>query len=444
MNQKRRDHRRSVRGTISVENLDERVLLSSAKAISPLLLDPQGFQAVRPNLPVMPFATPSKKASFIDPTVNIQNGNSVIVGFQDFIGPYAQLDGRRGAIKIGNSSDVLDNAAIIANPGRRGPASVVSIGDQVVIGFGATVLGPSAIGAFYSASEPTAIGAGALIDGATIEAGAIVSPRARVGPGVTVPSGYRVLPGMKVTTNSEASDPKLGMVVPVKSSDLATIKKTLSQNQSLATGYSQLFQGSSATGANPGANPTLGGINNGNLANVSGIGQEPGPASASFEPSKSAPQFLSPQQGLVGVLVNTFPGRMTGQVAVSMRVSELAQALGRANAIRADQGQPITIGSIDHTGFHVTINSPLGGTLKIGKDFRAGARAVILGGPNVHAKIGDNVTIGKRAVIDRTSLGNGSSVGSGAYLLNSSFPAKTSIPANAIYINNKLAGYVQW
>ncbi len=78
---------------------------------------------------------------------------------------------------------------------------------------------------------------------------------------------------------------------------------------------------------------------------------------------------------------------MTGNVAVSMRMGQLAHCLGRANAIRADEGQPITIGSIAHTGSHVTINSPLGGTLAIGNNFRAGTRAVILGGPNVDARL---------------------------------------------------------
>ena len=96
------------------------------------------------------------------------------------------------------------------------------------------------------------------------------------------------------------------------------------------------------------------------------------------------------------------------------------------------------------TGSHVTINSPLGGTLSIGRKFRAGSGAVILGGPNVNAKIGDDVTIGAGAVVDRTSLGSGSTVGSRAYLLNSSFPAGTNIPPKAIYINNKFDGYVQW
>src|SRR5262249_36520259 len=138
-----------------------------------------------------------------------------------------------------------------------------------------------------------------------------------------------------------------------------------------------------------------------------------------------------------------FPARIIGQVIFEMKAGRLVGHLGWANAIRADEGQPITIGSIVGTGSHVTINSPLGGTLTIGHNFRAGKRPVILGGPNVNAGIGDHVTIGAGAVLDRTSLGSGSTVGPGAYLLNSTFPANSVIPAKAIYINNKFQGYVQ-
>ena len=98
-----------------------------------------------------------------------------------------------------------------------------------------------------------------MIDDATIEPGAIVSPLARVGPGVTVPSGYRVLPGMDVTTDAEASNPKLGMVVAVTSSDTSTLKQILTDSRGLAAGYTSLYQGNSATGVNIGANPAIGG-----------------------------------------------------------------------------------------------------------------------------------------------------------------------------------------
>ncbi len=321
MNRTRNKYRRLEHIACTVECLDDRRLLSAGSMISPLLLNPVGFPAVHLNTPIMPYGTPSKKATFVDPTVGIESGRSVIIGYQNFIGPYAKLDAQRGAIKIGNGSDVLDNASVVANPNRRGHESEILIGNQVVIGFGATILGPSTIGAYDSTAAPTSIGTGAEIDHATIEPGAIVSPMARVGPGVTVPSGYRVLPGADVTTNAEASNPKLGMVVSVSSSDVSTIKQTLSENESLATGYAQLYQGNSATGASPGTNPTLGGLNNGNLAAVLGVGQEPGSSSASFEPSKSAPEFLTPRQGLVGVLLNNFPARMTGKVEIMTRAS---------------------------------------------------------------------------------------------------------------------------
>ena len=394
-------------------------------------------------MPILPYGTPSKKATFIDPTVSVLNGNSVILGYQDFIGPYATLDGRVGAIKIADGSDVLDNATIEAGHGRLHGNSLVSIGTGVVIGFGAKVVGPSTIGSFDAGSKPVSIGARAEIDGATIDPGAIVSPLARVGPGVTVPSGLRVLPGMNVTTDAEASNPKLGMVVAVTASDLSTLTKTLSENESLASGYAALYQGNSATGASPGANPTLTGINNGNLAAILGANQQPGPTSASFEPAKSAPQFVSPRQGLVASILRNFPARITGEVIVNMRAHELAQKLGRANAIRADEGQPIAIGSIARTGSRVTINSPLGGTLTIGQDFRAGDNSVILSGPGVNAIIGDDVKIGAGAVVSQTSLGSNSVVGAGAYVMSSTFQANTVIPANAIYISNKFMGYVQ-
>jgi carbonic anhydrase/acetyltransferase-like protein (isoleucine patch superfamily) len=444
MKTKKPVRRRSVKLPCSVESLGDRLLPSSGNMISALLTNPVGYPAVSPNLPVMPFVTPSKKATFIDPTVKVQNGNTVIIGYQNFIGPYASLDGRGGAIKIGNGSDVLDNAAIVAKSGHARVAPEVLIGNQVVIGFGAKVIGPSTIGAYGSASKPTSIGANALVDGATIEPGAIVSPRARVGPGVTVPSGFKVLPGANVTTNAEASNPSMGMVAPVTTSDVSTIKSTLSENESLATGYSQLYQGNSATGASPGANPTLGGINSGDLAAIEGANLEPGPSSASFEPSKSGPQFQTPHQGLIGVQLANFPSRFTGKVVINMMALRAAHRLGRANAIRADQGQPIVIGSIARTGFRVTINSPLGGTLTIGNGFRTGSNVVLLSGPNVNAKLGDDVNIGSGAVVVQTSLGSHSTVGQGAYLFNSTFPANTVIPPKAIYLNNKFQGYVRW
>jgi carbonic anhydrase/acetyltransferase-like protein (isoleucine patch superfamily) len=433
-----------MRYDLSSERLEDRRLMSVSKMVSALELDPIALPARHPNTPVMAFATPSKKASFIDPTVTIQNGNSVVVSFQSYVAPYATLDARSGgAIKIGDGSNVLDSARLVANPGHAYRAPQLLVGNNVSIGFGAEVLGPSTIGSYSDSAAPTEVGARAVIDDATIEPGAIVSPLARVGPGVTVPSGYRVLPGMDVTTSAEASNPKLGMVVAVTSSDLAALKLNLTDSQGLAAGYTNLYQGGSATGASPGANPAIGGIYNGYLPNVEGASPSPGPSYVGGT-KKEGPEFLTPNRGLTGSLLYNFPARVIGPAEFTgQRALQVALHLGRANSIRADEGQPITIGSIAHTGRHVTISSPLGGSLAIGEDFRAGNDAVILGGTAAKAKIGDDVSIGSGAVVDTTSLGSGSTVGAGAYLLDSSFPANTVIPAGAIYVNNKLQGYVQ-
>jgi carbonic anhydrase/acetyltransferase-like protein (isoleucine patch superfamily) len=411
--------------------------------VSALELNPVALQAVHPNTPVMAFATPTKKASFIDPTVTIQNGNSVVISFQSYIAPYATLDARGGgAIKIGDSSDVLDSARLVANPGHAYRTPQLLVGNNASIGPGAEILGPSVIGSYSDSASATGIGARAVIDDATIQPGAIVSPMARVGPGVTVPSGFKVLPGMDVTTDAEASNPKLGMVVAVSSADTSTLKLTITDAIGLAAGYTSLYQGNSATGANSGGNPAIGGIYNGYLPNIEGASVSPGPSYVGGT-KKAAPAFLAHKGYVIGSLLFNFPARVIGPASFDQRAWQVATKLGRANSIRADEGQPITIGSIQHTGPHVSISSPLGGTLTVGQDFRAGTDAVILGGPGVNSVIGDHVSIGAGAVVTTTSLGSGSTVGANAFLQNSTFPANTVIPAGAIYVNNKLQGYVE-
>jgi carbonic anhydrase/acetyltransferase-like protein (isoleucine patch superfamily) len=438
------------------EGLEGRQLLSqgnwpayiSRGELFSLLHDPEGFPAVRPNTPVLPYGTPSKQATYIDPAARINNGYAVIIGAPSFIGPYSTLDAHGGIIKIGSISAILDNASIVANPlhPHTAPAPEVRIGDHVAITYGAQVLGPSTIGAYGSAALSTGIGPGAVIDQATIKPGAIVSALARVGPGVTLPTGYRVLPGVNVTTNEEASNPALGKVVKVTTSDLNDVTSILANSLSLAAGYNTLYQGQSATGASPGVDPSVTGINNGNLATIEGANSQPGSptASTAFLPPGTGPKFPSPHQGLIQGHLFGFRARVTGAAIFHSRAKDVAHSLGRGNSIRADQGQPITIGSIGQTGIGVTINSPLGGQLTIGQNFMAGNGAIILSGNNVKAVIGDNVSIGSGAVVDRSSLGSGSTVGDRAYVFNSTFPAGTNIPGGSIYINNKLVGSVQW
>ena len=204
----------------------------------------------------------------------------------------------------------------------------------------------------------------------------------------------------------------------------------------MAAGYVLLYQGQSATGANPGVAATVTTVFNGNLAAVEGAGQQPGSATAAtpfLPPGLRTGVPLAPPRSGPGTLARLpRPGDRSGRVHDPSRPGR--SQTGRSNSIRADQGQPpiaqqtINIGSIAQTGFGVTISAPLSATadgrvapaFSIGQNFQADTGAVILGGPG--RSIGNNVSIGAGAVVDGSSLGSGTTVGAGAYLLNSTVP----------------------
>jgi carbonic anhydrase/acetyltransferase-like protein (isoleucine patch superfamily) len=410
---------------------------------------PIGFSAARPNTPVAPYGASHTLASFIDPSVGIVHGEHVIVGYKDFIGPYAKIDASTGIIKIGDGSSILDNATIVSNPtGAANPTTSVLIGSAVLIGFGATVTGPSSIGAFGDDAAPAEVGNNATINGATIEQGAIVGALAYVGPGVTIPTGVRVLPGASITTQADLSDPT--KVTAVTTADFNRLSGLLKNNQALAGGYIQLYQGNSATGASPGV--TISGVFNGNLAAVRGVSSEPGSANGpAFEPSSAvSPAFIGPRGGLIATqLPNYFTTRITGQVVALVRAFPFGHRLGLQNAIRADQGQPIFFTGYIFTGNSVTINAPLttttankGNALAFGQNVHIGTHAVVLGSAAGNT-IGTNVTIGSGAVVDSSNVGDGAIIGNRAYVSGSTVAPGTTIPDGEILINNKVVGFVQ-
>ncbi|MGE3822197.1 MAG: carbonic anhydrase/acetyltransferase [Isosphaeraceae bacterium] len=443
-----------------VDAFEARLLLSAGvgpgRMGSGVLKHSPGYQAIRPNTPVLPFGAPTSVATFLDPSARIFNGEKVLVGQRTYVGPYATLDAHAGAIKIGGGSAVMDNAAVA--PGARG---VISIGDFVLIGPGAEVRGESAVGAFGELdARPTGIGPNALIDGATIAPGAVVGALARVGPGVAVPAGVYVLPGANVTTTAEATDPALGKVAPLPTAIAGRVSLELTRASELAAGYTTLYQGQSATGPNAGVDSvTAPGIFNGNLTAVSGTSRQPGPSATTginFEPNRSGPRFPSPHQGLVMGLFGHFRARITGDARFHDRAANVARNLGRSNAFRADQGQPLTFANAPSTGNQVTITSPLGGTvttggvtktvgsIPVGKNFRADAGAVLLGGPGATYPVGDDVTIGAGAVVERSTLGAGAVIGPRAYVSGSTVAPGRIIPPGTLLIDDVVVGHIGW
>ena len=417
----------------------------STDVIRAVLHSTPGASPVRPNTPVLPFGSPVASATFVDPSVRITFGKHIEIGLQSYIAPYATLDaGPPGYIKIGSGSTVQDDAVLVGNPNRLPGGVGVVIGDNTVIAAGATVRGPARVGGFGLTSGPTFVGPNALIDGGNVAPGAIVGALARVGPGVTIPSGFRVLPGVNVTTQAEASNPALGFVVPVVASDLTTINSMLTNSVALAGGYTTLYQGSSATGASPGVNG-IAGVNNGNLANVTGTSPEPGTTTVKFEPASQSPKFLNAFGLEVQAAFPTFRARVVGQVVFKEQPRFVSPRLGRGNSFRGDEGQPITIGSIAQTGRDVSIHAPISGTITIGTNLTAGDNARILGGPGTPAtNLGNDVTIGTGAVVDRSAIGAGSIIGARSYVSGSTLAPGTVVPPGTILIKNKVVGTIQW
>ena len=461
-----------------VGRLDDRVLLTAGVGLRTLtpfdvLTNPKGYQVIRPNTPVLPFAAPLSTATFIDPSVFVINGAHTVVGTKTYVGPHATLNSRTGFIKIGTGSAVLDNASIVSNPtgAKHFPTSVI-IGDKVQIDYGARVYGPSTIGAFGASSANTEIGPNAQIDGATITPGAIVGALARVGPGVTVPTGVYVLPGMNVTTDAEASNPSLGMVEKIPAAVSSALSTSLTRDAQLAAGYTNLYQGNSATGANPGTTSTT--VNNGDLAAVTGASAEPGPSTSTattnigFETAGTLPSFPGKTGALFPNSLPNINARVIGDVRFYQRAKTVNYNLTHSDAIQADQGQPIFFANAPLTGSNVTITSPggyttstttttttngtttstttskLAGAVGVGFNFIAESGADILGGTNNGYSIGNNVTVDADAVVSNSSLGDNVTIGPKAYVSNSSIPAGTVIPAGAIVVNGKITGSVQW
>lgn len=451
----RTDRRRSRGLILGVEPCEGRLLLTqnlllrqaaapitaelSPREIRAIQLRKPAFHPIRQNTPVLPYARPAAGGTFADPTVAFVQPRRIEIGVRNYIAPYAALDARGGFIKVGSASSIQDHALIRANPtGRRGIPGVL-IGDSVYLGARSVVRGPATIGTLSkTALPPTSIGAGATIDGATIRPGAIVSELAYVGPGVTVPADVVVLPGKAVTTDAEASDPALGKVAIQTAAQRSAAAAVLAGARGLARGYIILYQGDPATGVSPGTalyQPT---IFNGSLAPVLGISPEPAvPVAAAVAPSFAVPSV----NRLVQQTLPQFGSRVVGRAAFAANFFEVKAALGGRNSIRADGAQAFRFADAPRTGTGVVVNGPAGGSLAVGRGFRAGDRAVILAGKG--STIGDDVTVGAGAVVTNSSLGTGVVVGDGALVSASTLAPGTVIPARAVVVGGRVVGTVE-
>jgi carbonic anhydrase/acetyltransferase-like protein (isoleucine patch superfamily) len=375
------------------------------------------------------WASAAPAETFVDPTARIEG--DVTLGDQVYVAPFARLRADKHAIHIGNESDVQDNVALEAKKGD------VRLGEQVILAHGASVNGPASLGEEGHCPGgahvcPSFVGFNAMVDGAIIEKDAMVLHLARVAPGVTIPSGRKVLSGKNVASDAEVAT----KTAAVTDADRLFMDGVIEVNVAFAEQYAAL------------ADPAQGG----DPRNVRGINVDPG--NTAFNPVRNRPT-------LNGVLTRdpAFRNRIIGDVRMSNSRAELGLVMGDRISLRADEGEPFEVGSIDHMDSRTVFHALEHTHLQLGDRGSYGERSLVHGGPTDFASApidatitGDDFQLGERAVFFRSRIGNNSSVGERSLVQQSDFCAGTVIdlcPSTVIldrevWINSTFFGRVEW
>ncbi len=456
------------RGTAFLLSLSLSTLFSCSyleDIIEPLDPDtPAGSYSPTPqNRPVLPLTAPAGTATFIDPTATITGAEHILLGQQVYIGPFARLladesnhkggrvmavsysGGREShyRISIENETNVQDNVTIYAGYNRSeadvqkmhaiGLEDGVEIGERVILAHGCTVKGPARIGVAGSNipadpddDQEVFLSFSCEIDGAILEKNTGVSALARVGPGVRLRSGFIVLPGKNVTTQQEADNPALGKVRALVEADVEFNEAVLEVNVALAREYTRLYR----------ENPS----------NVQGINYDPG--NTTFNPHRDLPDLAGSPTRVPG-----YRNRIIGEVYMDNSPDELMQRLGSEISIRADEGEPFTIGNItrmdDGVIFHALEEQSItvGDNVTYGKNsiVHGGGRVVLGGGTGEEPTIiEDDVVLEDEAIVFRSLIGKGAKIGKKSAVVNSDVEPGTVIPDRTIYANDKVSGQVEW
>jgi carbonic anhydrase/acetyltransferase-like protein (isoleucine patch superfamily) len=364
------------------------------------------------------FGAGDKTTSFVDPTACLRG--RVRLGQQVYVAPFAELDGRKNKIVVGNESDVQDSVVVDATNG------AITIGDEAIVAHGATLKGsaktPTEIGTMGNCPGngplpevcPSFVGFNAEVDGATIQKDAMVGHLARVANGVTIPSGRKVKPGMNVTKDDEV----MIKTLPVTDDDRKFMHGVLEVNRAFAEQYAVE------------AADNVRGINN-------------NPSTPPFNPVRHLPNLCG-----VDTRDPRFRNRIIGNVKMEDCLGRLDNAMGSEISVRADEGEPFVVGRIAEMSDHATFHALEHKELNLGRDGKYGTHSIVHGGevPNdgVITRTGINVSIGAYAVVFGSILGDGVTIGEKSMVQGSKLPANTKIPPREIWVNDKFEGKVEW
>lgn len=385
--------------------------------------------------------------AFVDPTATVDSARRVTLGESVYVGPFAELLAqRRAPIDIGPESNVQDNVVVEAavrrsSDERRALASVglsrrggVELGERVILAHGSSVRGPARLGA----GEPLEVDSGvfvsfgAQVDGAVLERDSGLSALSRIGPGLVLRSGLIVLPGKDVRTQAEAEDPALGKVRPIVEADRLFNAGVVEVNVGLAAQYTALEQDDASA--------------------VLGINVDPG--GNVFDVTRDAPTVESALCTGPEVVQPEFRNRIIGDVCFEDSLATLDERLGSEISLRADEGGPFGIGSVERMGDEVIFHALEGSDLRVGNRISYGDEVIVHGGgrPTVNlttgfadpTTIGNDVVLGEGAVVFRSLVRNGAVIGERSAVVGSELALGQVIEPRTIYANDLVFGPVEW
>lgn len=413
---------------------------------------PDGCRPTTANRPVCPAEAEASLASFLDPTAVLQRPDQIVLRPQVYVAPFAELDARGGPIRIGRSSNVQDNVRVIADGGAPSEAIAragltrgagVRIGVRVIMAHGSTVKGPARLGLGPVIQVPDGHGGttedsgvfisfSAEVDGAVVERDSGLSALSRVGPGVRLKSGRIVLPGKDVLTQRQADDPRLGFVRPVTEADREFNHAVVEVNRGLAREYTELARDG--------------------LSNVRGINVDPG--GNEFDEERDLPRVESDLCTGPEARDPAFRNRIIGDSCFEDTRAALDAKMGRGISIRADEGGPFGIGTIESMGDRVIFHALEGSDLRVGDRVTYGDRVVVHGGgrPQFNPTtglaaptiIGNDVVLGDQSIVFRSLVRNSAVLGRRSLVVGSELEVGQRIPPRTVYVNDEVAGRVEW
>ena len=418
------------------------LLIAGLAPLSATAAVPEGCHPLAANRPVCDPGSPAETATFLDPTVTVENPLQVSLAEEVYIGPFAEIRAFGDApISIGSESDVQDNVQILGKRARSKAEAVglegraksgVEIAGRVVMAHGVSVIGPAQIGVEGSdipadpdVDQEVFLSFSSQVDGAVLEKNTGVSALARVGPGVRLRSGFMVLPGKNITTQQQADDPALGKVRLVNEADVAFNEAVIEVNTAFAREYTKLYRD--------------------DPSNVRGVNFDPG--NTAYNPTRDLPSFAGQEQRLP-----VYWNRLIGDLDLADTFVRFASVTGTRVSLRADEGEPFVVGSVGRMGNDVVFHALEDANLRVGDRVtygpkvvvHGGGRVVVAGEPAMQTTVGDDVVLNDESVVFRSTIGNGSVIGARSAVVGSDLASGTVVAPRTVIINGVKFGNVEW